>query len=239
MADTRRISLIFPAYNEAGRIVQTVQEAVDFFSSRHYEYEIVVSADGDDGTRELIAEMGRSNPAIKVCGGPLRAGKGHGIRQGLALTTGSIVGYSDADNKTPIEELDKLLPFFEQGYDLVIGSRGTREAQIERPQPLYRQLGSRIFAVIMHLMVGLNDISDTQCGFKFFQRPAALDLFARQRIDSYMFDVEILFLAEKRHYRIAQVPIRWRDDHDSRYNPISGSIRNGIDLFKISFGAYK
>jgi dolichyl-phosphate beta-glucosyltransferase len=119
----------------------------------------------------------------------------------------------------------------------VIGSRALRESRIERRQPLYRRLGSRGFSVFMHTVVGLPGIVDTQCGFKFFQRRAALDLFSRQKIDGYMFDVEILYLAQKAGYRIAQVPIRWRDDGDSRLVLLGGNVRNVIDIFRIRFGS--
>src|SRR5262249_10823595 len=147
---------------------------------------------------------------------PERCGKGKGIRQGVARARGQIIGFADADYKTPIEELAKILPWFERGYDVVIGSRGVADAAIGGPQPLYRRLGSQAFAVAMHLVIGLWQIHDTQCGFKFFRGSVARDLFARQRIDGYMFDVEILYLAQKLGFRIKEVGVRWRDDGDSR-----------------------
>jgi dolichyl-phosphate beta-glucosyltransferase len=111
-----------------------------------------------------------------------------------------------------------------------------RESHIEQAQPAYRRLGSKGFSVFMHAVVGLHEIHDTQCGFKFFQRLAALDLFRRQKIDGYMFDVEILHLAKQAGYRIAQVPVRWHDDSDSRLALLSGNLRNVIDIFRIRFG---
>ena len=233
MADQPYISLILPAYNEVKRISTTVGEAVAYFDSRRYPYQIIVSADGDDGTRELIADMAKTNPALSVIGSKERSGKGLGIRRAIPLARGQFVGFSDADNKTPIDEFDKVEPLLRDGADVVIGSRGIDRSKIEQKQPLYRQLGSRGFAFIMHSFIGLHDISDTQCGFKFFKRGVAQDIFARQQIDGYMFDVEILYLAQKSGYRIAQVPIRWRDDGDSRYNVINGSIRNMRELIRI------
>lgn len=229
------LSLIIPAYNEVHHIANTLGQASAFFKERGYPYEIIVAADGDDGTRELVAEMAQSDPALKVIGSIERRGKGYGIRQGVALAHGDIIGFADADNKTPIAEFDKFAPWLGDGYDIVIGSRGLRESQIEQAQPLYRRLGSRGFGLFIHRVVGLRDIADTQCGFKFFQRRAALDLFGRQRIYGYMFDVEILYLAQQSGYRIAQVPIRWRDDGDSRLALVSGNIRNVIDILRIRF----
>ena len=123
----------------------------------------------------------------------------------MAQARGSVVGFVDADDKTPIEELDKLLPWLEQGYDVVIGSRGLAESRIEVAQRWYRRLGSRAFGVLMHLVMGLPHVRDTQCGFKFFRGPVARDLFARQRIDGYMFDIEILHLAARSGYRVKEV----------------------------------
>ena len=236
MPDQPYVSLIFPAYNEARRIAGTIGEAKQYFEARGFTYEIIISADGNDGTREIVAEMAKSDPGLKVIGSVERLGKGYGIRQAIPLASGQIVGFADADNKTPIDEFDKVKPLLEQN-DIVIGSRGLKESQIERPQPLHRQLGSRGFGIFMHLVVGLNDIIDTQCGFKFFRRPVAVDLFERQQIDGYMYDVEILYLARKTGYSIAQVPVRWRDDGDSRLQLVSGNIRNAMDIFRIRFGS--
>lgn len=222
------VSLILPAYNEIQRIAQTIREAQAYFERRRLACEIIVAADGDDGTRELAASMG-----LAVVGGVERRGKGRGIRQAVAMARGEVIGFVDADNKTPIDEFDKFEPWLAQGYEVVIGSRALSESRIERAQPLYRQVGSRGFSIFMHTVVGLPGIVDTQCGFKFFQRRVALDLFSRQRIDGYMFDVEILYLAQKAGYRIAQVPIRWRDDGDSRLVLLGGNIRNVIDIFRI------
>jgi dolichyl-phosphate beta-glucosyltransferase len=142
----------------------------------------------------------------------------------------------DADNKTPISEFDKFEPEFAAGYDLVIGSRALRDSRVERPQPLYRRIGSKVFGLGMHALVGLSGIVDTQCGFKFFRKEAADAVFARQRIDGYMFDVEILYIASAMRLRIAQVPVRWRDDADSRYDLVRGTLQNLTELLCIRFG---
>ncbi len=130
------------------------------------------------------------------------------------MRTGDVIGFIDADNKTPIAEFDKVEPLLSDGCDVVIGSRGLRASRIERAQPLYRRLGSRGFGLFMHACVGLNDIPDTQCGFKFFRGDVARDLFRLQQIDGYMFDVEILYLARQLGYRIAAgagaLARRWR-----------------------------
>ena len=236
MADTPWLSLILPAYNEVGRIRQTIQQTRTYLDRRGIAHEIIVAADGDDGTREAVAEMARSDSRLRVLGSVQRSGKGRGIRLGVQQATGHIIGFTDADFKTPIEEIDKLLPWFCEGYDIVIGSRAVAESRIENPQPLYRQLGSRVFALAMHLLLGLWHIHDTQCGFKFFRAVVARELFGRQRIDGYMFDVEILHLAQQSGYHIKEVGVRWRDDGDSRLKLVAGNWRNMLDILRIRFG---
>lgn len=227
------VSLILPAYNEAATIASTIRETASYFRSRGLRYEIIVAADGGDGTREQACETARQGEPVRVIGNRERGGKGRGVREAMALANGNIAGYADADNKVPIEEFDKFLPWLSQGYDVVIGSRAMQESQIEKRQPLYRQLGGKGFGVFMRAVVGLDGITDSQCGFKFFTRAAAREIFSRQQIDGYMFDVEILALARRLGYRIQQVPIRWRDDGDSRLDLVSGNLRNVADIFRI------
>lgn len=230
------VSLILPAYNEAATIASTIRETGRYFQSRGLRYEIIVAADGNDGTRELAAQTAREGEPVRVIGNAQRGGKGRGVREAMALARGEICGYADADNKVPIEEFDKIRPWFAEGSAVVIGSRALRESQIERRQPLYRQLGGKGFGVFMRAVVGLKGVSDTQCGFKFFTRAAAREIFGRQQIDGYMFDVEILVLARRLGFEIREVPIRWRDDGDSRLALVSGNARNVMDLFRIRMG---
>jgi dolichyl-phosphate beta-glucosyltransferase len=229
------ISLILPAFNEAATITQTIDEACAYFLARNCVYEIIVAADGDDSTREKAREVAVTNPAIKVIGEAARRGKGRGIREAVAIASGNIIGFADADNKVPVEEYDGLGPWFTRGFDVVIGSRALPGSKIERKQAFYRRIGAKGFAIFMHSVVGLPEILDTQCGFKFFRGDIARDLFRRQRVDGYMFDVEILALAERLGYQIKEVPVRWHDDADSRLQLFRGNLRNAIDIFKIGF----
>jgi dolichyl-phosphate beta-glucosyltransferase len=227
------VSLIIPAYNEVTGIRTTILEALNYFESRHQACEVIVSADGNDGTREAARALAAERGGIRVIGEPERRGKGRGIREGVRLATGDTIGFIDADNKTPITEFDRIERSLADGCDVVIGSRALPSSRIEKRQPLYRRWGSRGFGLFMHLCVGLDDIVDTQCGFKFFRGDVARDLFSTQQIDGYMFDVEILYLARQRAYRIDQVPVRWRDDGDSRLQLVSGNLNNLADVLSI------
>ncbi len=233
------VSLIIPAYNEVAQIRTTVSEAAEYFARREIPCEIIVAADGSDGTREAARELAKTRfaagPTIRVIGSDARRGKGRGIRLGMQLATGDVIGFVDADNKTPITEFDKVAPLLRSGHDIVIGSRALGGSQIDRPQPWHRRMGSKGFGVLLRTLVGLGGIIDTQCGFKFFQGHVARDVFSQQQVDGYMFDVEILLLARRRGYRIAEVPIRWRDDGESRLQLVSGNIRNVRDVISIAW----
>ncbi len=230
------LSLILPAYNEVRSIRQTLRLTREYLGKQSYSFEVIVAADGEDGTREAAREEAAGDSRVVVMGEPGRHGKGRGIRLAVRQTRGAIVGFADADYKTPIEEVDKLLPWLDRKYDVAIGSRAAEGAHIESQAPLVRRIGSRVFALGMHLLIGLWDISDTQCGFKLFRGDVARDLFSRQRIDSYMFDVEVLHLAKKSGYRIKEVGVRWRGDDDSRLQLVSGNWRNFLDILRIRFG---
>src|SRR4051794_25066430 len=238
MAVQPYLSLIVPAYNEAGRIRQTLTEFRNYLSHQSYTYEIIVAADGTDGTREIVAEMARQDKRLHVMGGPERRGKGRGIRLAVRKAQGEVIGFADADNKTPIDDLDRLLPHLGD-HEIVIGSRAQPDSVIEKKQKWYRRLGSQGFWVVMQLIVGLPGIRDTQCGFKFFDGDVARDLFGRQQIDGYMFDVEVLYLAHQSGYRIKEVGVRWRDDGDSRLQLIQGNVRNVLDILGIRYGKRK
>ena len=231
------VTLILPAFNEVSRIQQTISQSIDYLRGLDYSYQVIVAADGDDGTRELVREMAKSDPGISVIGRAERSGKGRGVREAIALAKGDIVGYADADNKVPIQEFEKIAERLREGYEVVIGSRAMAASNVEKSQPLYRQLGSQGFRIFLSAVVGLREISDTQCGFKFFSNRAAKLIFDRQKIDGYMFDVEILVLAKRLGIDVAQVPIRWRDDGDSRLELIAGNVRNFSDIFRIRFSS--
>jgi len=233
VTQTLDITIILPAYNERAAIARTVGETLRYFEARRLEPEIIVAADGTDGTREWACEMARTDRRIRVLGDERRRGKGIAVRESVAIASGRWIGYVDADNKVPIEEFAKVEPHLRAGCELVVGSRALAGARIERPQPLYRRVGSKGFHRFMQTLVGLPGISDSQCGFKFFQRHVARRLFACQKIDGYMFDVEILALAQRFGYRIVEVPVRWRDDGDSRLELVRGNLRNIADMLRI------
>lgn len=227
------ISIILPAFNERMKIVSTIEQVHDYFSERGETFQIIVAADGEDGTREAARNFAEGRDHILVIGHHERVGKGRGIREAMSSATGENVGFMDADNKTPISEFEKFKPYLDSGCDLVIGSRALKESRIEREQCWYRRLGSKGFGVLVRNLLDLHGIQDTQCGFKFFKREVAYNIFRRQKVNGYMFDIEILYLALMLGYNIQQVPVRWQDDADSRLELFKGNLRNIIDVIKI------
>jgi dolichyl-phosphate beta-glucosyltransferase len=232
------LSLIVPAYNEVASIQKTLRSIDRYLRQQECVYELIVAADGTDGTREAAGALADELP-VKVLGSPDRRGKGRGVRDGILSASGDIIGFLDADYKVAIEEIEKVLPWFDQGYDVVIGSRGISGADIQVRQPWYRRIGSKGFATIMRPIVGLWGICDTQCGFKFFRGHVAHDLFNRQQIDGYMFDVEVFSLAIHTGYRIKEIGVKWQDDGDTRLQMVSGNWRNLKDLFRIRFNRWR
>lgn len=233
------LSIVLPAYNEAAAIQNTLKAMRTYLDAQQFSYEVIVAADGDDRTPEIVDECSREWQNLRLTAESGRRGKGRGLRRGMKLATGEIVGFLDADYKTPIDEIAKVLPLLSGEYDIVAGSRALADSRIDRRQPWYRRIGSRAFAICMHAIVGLDDFHDTQCGFKFFRRDAAERIFGLAQIDGYMCDVEILWLATLLGYRVKEVGIVWRDDGDSRLQLISGNIRNGLDLVRIRLTRYE
>lgn len=233
------LSLILPAYNEARSIRTTLTSMRVFLDAQAYDYQVIVAADGDDATPDIVQEFVQGWPNLQLSAERGRHGKGHGLRRGMRYATGDIVGFLDADYKTPIEEVTKVLPWFAEGYQLVAGSRGMADSNVQRKQRWYRQIGSRVFGIGMHAIVGLNHLHDTQCGFKFFTRAAAREIFRRAQIDGYMCDVEILWLAQRLGYRVREVGIAWSDDGDSRLQLVRGNARNFADLLRIRLARYE
>ena len=228
------LTLIIPAFDERERIVATLRSATEFLESRRWSFEIVVVDDGSsDGMAALVEEFARANSHVRLLQNDRNRGKGFSVRHGVTAASGDIMGFIDADNKTGMDALDGAMALLASGCDGVIGDRSLAESRVEVPRRRYRQWGSELFRLLLRHALGLGAFPDTQCGFKFFRAAVMRDLFERQRIDGYMFDVEILLLARRSDYDLRQLPVRWRDDPDSRFNPLWSSVRNVIELARI------
>jgi glycosyltransferase involved in cell wall biosynthesis len=223
------LSVVIPAYNEAQRLRPTlarVHAFLDRLAGGAMRYEILVVDDGStDGTAEVADQLAEAIPQLRVIRSRPNRGKGAAVRVGMLEARGQVRVMCDADCSMPPEEMPKLLAHIGSGAaQIAIGSRYADGARVAAKQPLYRRLWSRLCNQVIQRSL-VPGIRDTQCGFKAFTARAAQDLFARARIDGWAFDLEILALARRRGYAIAEVAVTWADDNRSRVNPWKDMVK--------------
>jgi dolichyl-phosphate beta-glucosyltransferase len=227
------LSVIIPAYNEARRLAPHIGSVLAYLHAHYPAFELIVVDDGSgDETAQVVRAALAGEPRARLLAYQPNRGKGYAIRSGVLASHGAVVVFLDADMSTPIEEIPAALERLAQA-DIVIGSRDLPSSDIRAPQPLYRRTASEIFKWVRYLMVGLWRISDTQCGFKAYRGPVARQLFALARVDRFMFDVEILYLAERAGLRIVEMPVRWTDSPGSTVRFWEGLVHMIRDLWRI------
>ncbi len=242
------LTVVIPAYNEERRLPQTLESIVNYLTRQLYASQVIVVDDGSsDRTTQVVESIRVSYPWVELIRNEHR-GKGYAVRAGVAAARGNIVLLFDADSSTPIEEIEKILPWFERGYSIVIGSReggGARRIK----EPLYRHLMGRVFNLVVRLLT-VRDIRDTQCGFKALRTDVAREIFSRvqlygaksPRITGAMvtaYDVEVLFLGQKLRHRIKEVPVGWHYGTESKVNPLKDSWRNFGDVVRVRWNDWR
>jgi dolichyl-phosphate beta-glucosyltransferase len=227
------LSIIIPAYNERDRLPPHLGPVLAYLREHFPSFELIVVDDGSaDGTAEIVSAALAAEARARVMAYQPNRGKGHAIRTGVLASRGEQVVFLDADLSTPVEEIPRALEELREA-EVVIGSRGLPDSEIRVRPPLYRRLASMVFDLIKHLMVGLWNIADTQCGFKAYRGPVARQLFALSRVERFMFDVEILYLAERAGLRIKEIPVRWADAPGSKVRFWEGVVHMVRDLWRI------
>lgn len=225
MSGAPRWSVIIPAYDEAARLPGYLKDIQAYFEGRDEPYEIIVVDDGSrDGTVERVREVAAGRPAVTVHALAENRGKGHAVRVGMADASGALRLMADADGATPIAEVRRLETAIEQGADLAVGSRALRDRSVARQVRPHRQFVGTVFNLIVRAL-GVWHVTDTQCGFKLLRGEVAAELFRELRTDGFGFDVELLLLAQRRGYRIVEVPINWVDQPGSRVSVIKEGPR--------------
>lgn len=233
MPDDLFLSLIFPAHNEEHRLPPSLTAAHAYLRRQAYASEILVVENGSQDLTAVVAEAFAADhvcPEVRVIRERGR-GKGLAVRRGMLEARGQYRFFADVDLSMPIEDLAKFLPPRLAGYDIAIGSReapGSRRFN----EPPYRHFQGRVFSNLVKLLA-LPDYEDTQCGFKCFTAAAARDLFTVQLLDGMSFDVEVLFIARQRGYKIVEVPIDWYFRAESRVDPIREPLRMLRDILII------
>lgn len=225
------LSVVIPAHNEEKRLPKTLAAVKDYLAKQNYVSEVIVV---DAGSTDKTADIARDF-SVKVIEVKNSRGKGHAVKEGMLTAQGKFRLFTDADNSTSIDQVEKILPYFEQGFDIVIGSRDIKGAILDPPQPFLRKfIFGKGFRLLRKFIIGLWDIKDTQCGFKAFSQKSAEDIFPKMQILGFSFDTEVLLIAKKLGYKIKEVPVYWKNDLESKVK-FSDIIKMAIDLIKIKF----
>lgn len=239
------LSVVIPAYNEEKNIrLGALDKVSRYLEHQTYSWEVLLVDDGStDDTLPLLNEFAAANRGFRVVNNPHR-GKAATVISGMLQATGEIVLFSDLDQATPLSELEKVLPWFAKGYDVVIGSRSSRRAGA----PFLRLVMARGFMLLRSVILGLRRITDTQCGFKAFRREVSVAIFRKIKLYHETqtvsgsnvtagFDIEVLFLAKQLGYRIKEVPVEWHYVETRRVNPIRDSWQGLMDIIRIRINA--
>lgn len=237
------MSIVIPAFNEEERISSTLSSILAYLETRpEFSCEIIVVDDGSsDKTSEVVKGFEGGSAEVKVLTYPENRGKGYAVRFGVMNARGKRILYNDADGATPIEEIARLEAALDSGVHIAVGSRAMFSRDTQIATVWYRKLMGRVFNGFVNLIL-LPGIADTQCGFKMFVRKAGRAIFSQQRAERFSFDVEVLFLARKAGYRIAEVPINWTNIPGSKVSLVGDSAAMFLDLLRFRlrdvFGGY-
>ena len=233
MGHTPDLSIVIPAYNEESRIEPTVRDIVRYCRTRGRGFELILVDDGSrDGTTSVGRLLSEEFPELRVIRLAANHGKGYAVRTGVVNAIGRLVLFADADGATPIEEIERLESALDSGADVAIGSRALRARGVQVHAKLYRHLMGRTFHLLVEWLAD-GGVKDTQCGFKLFRSSVAQDLFSRMRMNGFSFDVEVLVMARRRGYRVAEVPVNWTHRAGSKVRLTLDSLRMADDLVRI------
>jgi|SRR3989344_7008916 len=226
------LSVIIPAYNEEKRITKTLLSVEEYLKKQPYNYEILVVSDGPtDKTIEVVSQLREQITGLKIINNKENHGKGWAVREGMLNTVGDIRLFMDADNSTNIDQVSKFLPYFQQGYDIVVAKR-----IVVVKQPWTREFLGWIFRLIVRILVPLG-VSDSQAGFKAFSKKSAEKIFAKQTIFRWAFDVEILAIAKKMNFKIKEIPVVWANDAQSHVK-IGGMVKMFFEVLTVRFNLW-
>ncbi|HED13365.1 MAG TPA: glycosyltransferase family 2 protein [Gammaproteobacteria bacterium] len=230
-----KLSVVIPSYNEQSRLPQTLLEAQSWLDE-HFpkSYEILVVDDGsEDQTCAEVIRIQNQLGVLQLLRLEQNTGKGAAVRKGMLAARGDIIVYMDADHSTHIREITKAIEAIAKGADVVIASRRHPQSQIPRHQSWLRENMGRTFRSLMYAVVNL-EFQDTQCGFKAFTYKSTQQLFTRQRLNGFSFDVELLYIAKKLGLTVQEIPVCWINEPNSRVRMIVDPLRMFLDITRIS-----
>ena len=232
------LSIVIPAYNEEKRIHKILEAIIEYEKRSKKRIETIVVLDGTpDNTKESAEKFKEKVGHLKIIDRKENKGKGYSVKEGVLEANGKYILFSDADNSTPIEQVDKLLKQIED-YQVVIGSRYIKDSKLAIPQSFVRKTGGRVINLFIR-MLAVRGIKDTQCGFKLFQREAGKEIFKQATFDRWSFDIELLAIARKKGYKIKEVGIVWYDDPHSTVNPLKDGLKMIRDAWTVRMNLIK
>jgi dolichyl-phosphate beta-glucosyltransferase len=227
------LSVVVPAFNEEARLGRTLEDYLAYCRQSGRRVELIVVDDGSlDRTSAVVNSFAATYPEVRLIRLAENQGKGQAVRSGVVNSRGRRILFADADGATPLSEIERLEAALDAGADVAIGSRALADRNVRVNARLYRRVIGRVFHALVELLT-VPEVKDTQCGFKLFRGPVAHDLFSRMRVRGFSFDVEVLMMAQRRGYAIAEVPVNWTHQPGSKVNLVTDSIRMLRDLFVI------
>jgi dolichyl-phosphate beta-glucosyltransferase len=228
------LSVIIPAYNEENRLPDMLEQVLRFLAKQSFTYEVIVVENGSvDKTLEVAQQFAQEHKSIRVIRS--ERGKGTAVQRGMLEAQGEYRFMCDADLSMSVEEIAKFIPPALEGFDVAIASREGKGA-VRYNEPAYRHLGGRGINFLIQLLI-LPGLNDTQCGYKCFRADVANDIFSLQTLQGFSFDIELLYIARKRGYRVKEVPIHWYHHPETKVSALRDAIRMIQDIFRIHANA--
>jgi dolichyl-phosphate beta-glucosyltransferase len=233
--DTPFLSLVIPAHNEESRLPGTLEQVFAFLEKQAYSTEVIVVENGStDRTLEIAQGFAAQHPSLNIIHTGER-GKGLAVKRGMLAARGAYRFFADADFSMPVGEINRFLPPAQPDFDIIIASRETAGA-VRYGEPFRRHLSGRVFNALIRLVV-LPGLEDTQCGFKCFRARVVEDIFPRQTMSGWSFDVELLYIARRKGYRVKEIGVPWYFNPETKVSLVRDSLRMAVDLFTVRSNA--
>ena len=233
------LSAIIPAYNEEANISGTLREVAEYLKGKDFTSEVIVVDDGSkDATSQKALEFDQEIDNFRLIESKPNRGKGYVLKKAMLEARGKYLMFMDADNSTSIKELDKFLPYLEEGCDVVIGSRRLKESEVTVPESALRIFMGNVYILLSKTILGAR-VSDFNCGFKAYRREAAKRIFSLQRMDDWSYDTELIFLIHKMGMKIKEVPVKWAHKYTSKVKPLKAGIDSFLSLIRIKANSIK
>lgn len=235
-----KLSIIIPCFNEEDRLPKNFAKAYAFFKKNIKDFEVILVDDGSvDKTLTIIKHLSKQYKDVNFISYRPNQGKGYAVKKGVEKSSGQIICFMDADFAIDLKEAAKFIKQIDQGANIVIANRNLGKSKMIGQKNLIRRFLGKSLTYLNNIFLNLNNISDTQCGFKFFEARVAKQLFSNLTVYRWLFDMEILTLASLKGYKIVSLPVTWKEIEGSKVNLVSDFIPVGKDLIKIYLKVFK